>query len=65
MGLTFAFLFLALLGFWWLAGHLIDDVLDGCESLWSRAWAHEHLARNETTAASLERPAATTNRRTP
>ncbi len=40
---TFALLFLVALGFWWLAGRLIDDVLDSAEDVWSRAKAHERL----------------------
>ena len=44
MGADLLILFVTALGFWWLSGRLIDDVLDQLEtSAWVRA--HERVGR--------------------
>ena len=45
--MDFLILFLLALAFWWLAGRLIDDVLDTADRGWSRALAREELGRDD------------------
>jgi hypothetical protein len=47
MGLDFLMLFATALGFWWLAGRLIDDTLDRCDMDWWRSLAHEDISRDD------------------
>jgi hypothetical protein len=41
----FVILFALALAFWWMAGRLIDDVLDTADSAWTRA--HEDIGRGD------------------
>ena len=42
--MDFVILFALALAFWWMAGRLIDDVLDTADSAWSKA--HEDIGRD-------------------
>lgn len=46
MGFDFLLLFAVAAGFWWLAGRLIDDVLDS-DMEWWRSLAHEDISRRD------------------
>lgn len=47
MALDFLILFALAFAFWWLAGRLIDDVLDQVDAQWGRFRAHERIGRRK------------------